>query len=85
MQNIENNYYVSFYKSGQKDLEIKNSQQTSWYTNGKKKTEGKMRYGRPQGEFKKYNEKGKLEVIEIWEDGKKIETIEKGNSLSFDR
>lgn len=77
MADLNMNYYVSYYENGKKDLETVGRDQKSWYPNGKRQSEGKIKYGRPDGEFKKYNEKGKLMTIEIWADGKIVETIVK--------
>jgi len=76
-ENPARGYYISYHDNGQKDLEIIAGFQTSWYPSGKLKTSGMMKFGRPDGEFKKYNEKGKLATIEIWEDGKIVETVVK--------
>ena len=76
-ENPARGYYISYHDNGEKDLEIVKGYQTSWYPTGKMKTSGMMKFGRPDGEFKKYNEKGKLATIEIWEDGKIVETIVK--------
>lgn len=75
LENRENpdvSYFCSFYENGTKEAEFINGIQTTWHPNGKIKTQGKMSMGRPDGELKIYDKKGKLIRTEIWEKGKKI-------------
>ncbi|MEO9531128.1 MAG: hypothetical protein ABJG68_06445 [Crocinitomicaceae bacterium] len=70
-------YYCSFYKSGNKEMEIINGFQTIYYESGEKKAEVQLVMGRPAGEFKKYKKNGKIEIIELWENGKLVDSYKK--------
>ena len=76
-QNPANGYYCSFYEDGKKEIEIIKGYQTIWYPSGKMKAEVLLKMGRPTGEFIKYKENGKIEIIEIWENGKMIDSYKK--------
>jgi len=76
LENRENpdvSYFCSFYEDGTKEAEFLNGVQTTFHPNGKIKTVGKMKMGRPDGELKIFDKKGKLIRTETWEKGKKIE------------
>lgn len=69
--------YDIWFKNGQKQYEVRPTYHKRWHENGQLEYSGELVNGKPDGKLKFKNEKGKVYKIEIWQDGKKIETIEK--------
>lgn len=57
-----------------KSCKMKHGKFTGW-ENGKKTIEGYYEYGKKQGEWKWFNQEGKIIKIIIYKDNKEIETV----------
>lgn len=74
------NHMINYYCNGQKRNEFDHNgysaegKMTWWYENGRVQSEQYFEYNEPNGEWKYYDEKGKLERIELYENGVLIKT-----------